>query len=231
MPDLIPTITARSKEVRDRMAQAAARSGRSPDKVTLLAVTKTFPLEVLKAAYGAGLRDFGENRVQEALEKIPQLPMDIGWHLIGQLQTNKINKTLGQFVLIHSVDSLDLAQAMSQRMAVYPQDVLLEVNTSGEASKSGVDPEEAVATAEAISRLPHLHLRGLMTVGPLSEDRDKVRDAFKRLKGLFEQCGEEEWAGTKFDTLSMGMSGDFEIAIEEGSTLVRVGSALFGSRG
>ena len=231
MSDLIRTIGVRLQDVQNRIADAAARSGRNPDDVILLAVTKTFPLEVLKAAYGVGLRNFGENRVQEALEKMPQLPMDIRWHLIGQLQSNKINKMVGKFVLVHSVDSLHLAQALSQRVTGSPQEILLEVNTSGEVSKSGVGPEEAMATAMAISQLPNLHLRGLMTVGPLTKEKDKVRDAFKRLKELYEESRKEEWAGRAFDILSMGMSGDFEIAIEEGSTLVRIGSALFGSRG
>lgn len=213
------------------MVEAVTRSGRKPADVTLLAATKTFPFETLRAAYEAGLRDFGENRVQEALDKIPLLPSDIRWHLIGQLQTNKINKTVGKFVLIHSVESLHLAQALSQRVAAAPQDILLEVNTSGEASKSGVELDAALSTAETISQLPNLHLRGLMTVGPLTEDGSKVRDVFKRLKVLFEESRKKEWSGQSFDILSMGMSGDFEAAIEEGSTLVRIGSALFGPRG
>jgi PLP dependent protein len=216
--------------VRRRIAEAAARSGRSADRITLLAVTKTFPPGTLRAAYDLGLRDFGENRVQEALEKMPGLPPDIRWHLIGQLQSNKINKVLGRFRLIHSIDSPRLAQALSERTAGSPQEVLLEVNTSGEASKSGMGPSEALGAAEAIARLPNLRLRGLMTVGPLTEDTGKTRDAFRRLKGLFEEGRKREWAGGGFDTLSMGMSGDFETAIEEGSTLVRIGSALFGPR-
>jgi len=196
-----------------------------------LAVTKTLPVETIQQAYEAGLREFGENRVQEALEKMGKLPLDARWHLIGQLQTNKINKTLGKFALVHSIDSLHLAGALSERMGTGNQDVLLEVNASREASKAGVAPEEAVVTSEKISMLPGLKLRGLMTVGPLTDDSKKQREAFKKLKGLFEEIKGKGFIQTGFSILSMGMSGDFEMAIEEGSTLVRVGTALFGPRG
>ena len=167
--------------------------------------------------------------MQEALPKMEALPGDIHWHLIGRLQTNKINKALGRFALIHSVDSLGLAQALSQRIDGRIQDILLEVNTSGETSKAGVGPGEARAAAAEISGLPGLKLRGLMTVGPLTEDPVRQREAFKKLKGLYEEARREPWGGS-WDTLSMGMSGDYETAIEEGSTLVRLGTALFGGR-
>ena len=219
----------RIRDIQKRIEDAAARSGRAPSSVKLLAVTKTFPVETLRAAYDLGLREFGENRVQEALGKIPQLPSDIRWHLIGQLQTNKINKILRQFVLIQSIDSLELAQAFSKRLGDRTQEILLEVNTSGEASKSGVQPEEALAATLAIAALPGLKLTGLMTVGPLTDNQNEQRDAFKKLKVVFEQIRTKANADT-FSILSMGMSGDFEMAIEEGATLVRVGSALFGSR-
>jgi pyridoxal phosphate enzyme (YggS family) len=222
-------LQTRIHDIQKRIEDAAARSGRAPSAVTLLAVTKTFSVETIRGAYDLGLREFGENRVQEALEKIPQLPSDIRWHLIGQLQTNKINKTLGRFVLIQSIDSLELAQALSKRLADNTQEILLEVNTSGEATKSGVRPEETLAAAQAVGQLPGLKLRGLMTVGPLTEDRTQQRDAFKKLKTIFEQV-RSRGSIDSFSVLSMGMSGDFEMAIEEGATLVRVGSALFGSR-
>jgi pyridoxal phosphate enzyme (YggS family) len=222
-------LQTRIRDIQKRIEDATARSGRAPSDVTLLAVTKTFPVETLQVAYDLGLREFGENRVQEALEKIPQLPPDIRWHLIGQLQTNKINKTLRKFVLVQSIDSSELAQALSKRQNTAPQDILLEVNTSGEMSKSGVQPEEALATALAISTLPGLNLKGLMTVGPLTDNLTQQRDAFKKLKNLFEKIRAKENTDS-FSVLSMGMSGDFEMAIEEGATLVRVGSALFGSR-
>jgi len=218
------------QEVRGRIGEAAVRSHRKPEDVSLLVVTKTLPVQTLQTAYDAGLRDFGENRVQEALEKMATLPFDIRWHLIGQLQTNKINKALGRFTLIHSIDSLHLAGALSSRVKGEDQDVLLEVNTSGEDSKSGMVPQEAVPAAETMSKLPGLRLRGLMTVGPLTEDVQKQRESFKKLKGLFEDIRRRGWAGQDFSILSMGMSGDFEAAIEEGSTLVRVGTAIFGPR-
>lgn len=224
------TLRERILEVQKRMADAAVRSGRKPADVALLAVTKTFPVETLQAAYDAGLREFGENRVKEAIGKIAALPPDIRWHLIGQLQTNKINKIIGKFVLLHSVDSLHLARSLSDRVGKTTQDVLLEVNTSGEESKTGVSPETAVETAEKISQLPGLNFRGLMTVGPLTEDPQRQREAFKRLKGLFDEIKTKGWLKAGFSTLSMGMSSDFEIAIEEGSTLVRVGTSVFGSR-
>lgn len=217
-------------EIQKKIQDSASRVGRNPLDILLLAITKTISTDNIQKAYDAGLKNFGENRVQEALEKIPLLPWDVRWHLIGQLQTNKINKTLGRFVLIHSIDSTELAQAVAQRQGDHTQDVLLEVNTSGEASKSGVEPSQAFLTAQTLSRLPHLKLKGLMTVGPLTDDRQKQRDAFKKLKELFEKIQAERWAGDSFSILSMGMSGDFEMAIEEGSTLVRVGSAIFGAR-
>jgi pyridoxal phosphate enzyme (YggS family) len=217
-------------EVQERIADAAVLSHRKPEEITLLAVTKTFSVEIIKAAYEAGLREFGENRVQEALSKINELPRDVRWHLIGQLQTNKINKIIGKFELIHSIDSLHLAEALSARLRAASQGILLEVHTSEEESKAGVAPDLALETAEKISKLPNLRLRGLMTVGPLTDNSQKRRDAFKKLKELFETMKEKRVAGDDFSILSMGMSGDFETAVEEGSTLVRVGTALFGSR-
>jgi pyridoxal phosphate enzyme (YggS family) len=223
-------IAGRIQELQKRIADAAVRSRRKPDEVTLLAVTKTFSLEILRTAYDAGLRDFGENRVQEALGKMENLPADIRWHLIGQLQTNKINKIIGKFTLVHSVESLHLAQALSARLGGRTQEILLEVNTSGEQSKSGVSPEMTVNSAQEISRLSGLKLRGLMTVGPLTENVHQQRQAFRRLKELFDEIHQKNWAGQAFSILSMGMSGDFETAIEEGSSLVRVGTAIFGGR-
>lgn len=229
--DNFSDISGRIRDIQQRIAEAAIRSKRQAGDVTLLAVTKTLPIEAIQKAYEAGLRDFGENRVQEALGKMERLPKDIRWHLIGQLQTNKINKVIGKFKLIHSVDSFHLAEALSARIGPRNQEVLLEVNTSGEASKAGVAPEEAVAIAEQMVKLDGLKLNGLMTVGPLTEDRQKQREAFKKLKGLFEKIQGMGFAGGGFSILSMGMSGDFEMAIEEGSTLVRVGTAIFGPRG
>ncbi|HET9868874.1 MAG TPA: YggS family pyridoxal phosphate-dependent enzyme [bacterium] len=222
-------IRARIQDVKDRIAAAAGRSGRDPRSVTLLAVTKTFPVEALRQAHAAGLRLFGENRVQEALVKQPLLPADIEWHLIGQLQTNKINKVLGRFGLIQSVDSLHLAKALSARLTE-DQEVLLEVNTSGEASKAGFAPQELPRAFDEALGLPRLKVRGLMTVGPLTQEGEARRRAFRTLRSLFDGVKGRAPEPAAFSILSMGMSGDFEEAIEEGSTLVRVGSALFGER-
>ncbi len=223
-------IQNRIQEIKSRIATSAIRSSRKPEEITLLAVTKTVSVGVLKKAYEAGLREFGENRIQESLEKIEMLPTDIHWHLIGRLQTNKINKTLGKYVLIHSVDSLSLAQALSARLGSRTQEVLLEVNTSGETSKAGVALEDVLATAEAVSKVAGLKLKGLMTIGPLTQEKERQRDAFKKLKDLFEKIRVKDWVPPAFSILSMGMSSDFEAAIEEGSTLVRLGTALFGAR-
>jgi pyridoxal phosphate enzyme (YggS family) len=219
----------RIDEIQMRIAAAAIRSGRPPRAVTLLAVTKTFPVEKIQQAYETGLRQFGENRVQEALEKQTRLPADIQWHLIGQLQTNKINKVLGRFALIHSIDSMKLAKGLSERLEA-DQDILLEVNSSGEAAKAGFAPGDLPPLFSEIDRLPHLKIRGLMTVGPLEGDLKVKRGAFKLLKELFEVLKPTALRPEAFSILSMGMSGDFEMAIEEGSTLVRVGTALFGDR-
>jgi hypothetical protein len=220
----------RLQEVRTRIAEAARRSGRDASAVTLVAVTKTHPIETIRMAYEAGLREFGENRVQEALSKIDALPSDVRWHLIGQLQTNKINKIPGRFKLMHSVDSVELGTAMSTRLSASPQPILLEVNTSGESSKTGCEPSGAIQAARELLSLPHLELRGLMTVGPFTDVAERQRESFRTLRSLFDRIRSEPWVGPSFDILSMGMSSDFELAIEEGSTLVRVGTALFGHR-
>jgi hypothetical protein len=224
-------LASRLAEVRARIARAAVRCGRDPGSVALVAVTKTVPTERIREAYEAGLRDFGENRVQEALSKMGALPADTRWHLIGRLQTNKINKVLDRFALVQSVDSVGLADGLSKRLAGRVQKVLLEVNTSGEDSKAGVEPREATEAVRAIRAKPGLALRGLMTVGPLTGDADRRREAFRRLREIFEAVRKADGTGSGFDVLSMGMSADFEEAVEEGSTLVRVGTALFGERG
>ncbi len=222
-------MSARVAEIKARIAAAAKRSGRAPDSVALLAVTKTFPAQKIQEAYDAGLRLFGENRVQEALGKIALLPTDCEWHLIGQLQTNKINKTLGLFKMIHSIDSLKLAKALSDRLG-QDQEVLLEVNSSGEAAKSGFAPQALLDLFGTLQALPRLRIKGLMTVGPLSPDAQVQRRAFALTRGLFEKIKKAADKPAELSILSMGMSGDFEAAIEEGSTLVRVGRALFGER-
>ena len=213
------------------MADAAARSGRSADAVRLMAVTKTLPAETVSAAIQEGLSLFGENRVQEAAEKYTRLPGKWELHLIGHLQRNKARDAANFFTCVQSIDKAETAEALSRARpeGADPLDVLLEMNTSGEESKHGVrSRDELLKCMEAVMALPGLRVRGLMTVGPLTEDRGAVRRAFAALSSLFHEVNGQGVPG--FDTLSMGMSGDFEEAIEEGATLVRIGSALFGSR-
>ncbi len=220
------------RDIETRIAKACERSGRRRDDITLIAVSKTFSAEVVRQAYAVGLRIFGENRPQELRDKSRVLPADIEWHFIGHLQTNKIKYVVPVARLIHSLDSLPLARAVSEYAIKTDKrvSVLLEVNTSGEASKFGFRPEEVFNSFEQIARMPNLDVRGLMTIGPLTDDRGRIRAAFKELSSLKEAL-REQWGEQKTAVLSMGMSGDFEIAIEEGSTHIRLGTAIFGQRG
>ncbi len=216
------TVEARIHDVMQRIETACHRAGRSPDEVTVIAVAKGFPAEAVLEAYAAGLRHFGENRVQEAAAKRPRLAhLDVTWHMVGHLQTNKVSRALELFDVVHSVDSLRLAQELSRRSR-RRLPVLVEVNVAGEATKFGFPPEEAAAAAEAIARLPNLDVIGLMTVAPLADDPEEVRPVFRRLRDLARSLGVPH--------LSMGMSDDFEVAIEEGATMVRLGRAIFGPR-
>jgi pyridoxal phosphate enzyme (YggS family) len=214
-------IAARLADVRKRIAAAAVRSGRSPESVLLVAVGKTHPLADLLAAHAAGVRAFGENRVQEAEEKFPQLPPDAAGHLIGPIQSNKVNRAAKVAGVVQTIDSLDLARRLDRAAGAAGNRlrVFVQVRLGGEATKSGVDPADAAALVAAVRALPALDLRGLMTIPPPGE----TRPYFAALKKLGEAFGLPE--------LSMGMSDDFEAAIEEGATLVRVGSAIFGARG
>ena len=218
----LATIAERVAHVRQRVERAAERAGRSPADVTIVAVSKGFPPSAIDEAAVAGIAHIGENRVQEAAAKIPGLRgLPVTWHLVGHLQTNKTKTALELFDIIHSVDSLHLAEVLSHR-AERPLPVLLEVNVTGEASKFGFSPDEVAAAAQAIAHLPHLDLRGLMTVAPFVGDPETVRPAFRELRRLRDALGLRE--------LSMGMTDDFEVAIEEGATLVRIGRAIFGER-
>ena len=207
-----------------RIARAAERSRRAPSDVTLVAVTKTVAPADIEQAFRLGVTHFGENRVQDAEQKLPSLahlrPQST-WHMVGHLQTNKVRKALAIFDVVQSVDSLHLAQELSRR-ATRPVPVLLEVNVAGEAAKFGFRPEELPQAAQAIARLPSLDLRGLMTVAPLVADAGDVRPVFQKLRELRDALGLKE--------LSMGMTDDFEVAVEEGATLVRIGRAIFGER-
>ena len=225
------TLRQRLDEVRGRIRAAAARSGRSAEAVTLVGVTKTVGVEVVRAAVAEGLADLGENRVQEAQAKIQAVGRDRArWHLIGHLQRNKAGRAVQLFDRVHSVDSAALAEALSRSAAGTGGSlpVLVEVNVSGEATKFGVAPEGLEPLLGRIAALPGLRLDGLMTVGPLVERAEDVRADFARLRELRDRA--EQRLGLALPELSMGMSGDFEVAVEEGSTMVRVGSAIFGSR-
>jgi len=214
--------------VRDRIAQACTRANRSPDQVTLIAVTKEMDVDKIREARAAGVKVVGENRVQEALRKVPVLP-DLEWHMIGHLQSNKAKKAVEIFKMIQSVDSFSLAQEIDHR-AAQPIPVLVEVNTSGEASKFGVIPEQAALLVEQILKLEKLNLQGLMTIGPgwAIEDSEASRQSFKLLFSLRETLRRQ--LNVALPVLSMGMSSDFEVGIEEGSTMVRIGTLVFGPR-
>lgn len=223
--------------VRARVAGAAERAGRRADDVTVLAVSSTFklvgrevtPVQLARDAYDAGLRAFGENRVQEALAKMPELPADMDWHLIGHLQSNKARQAVGRFSLIHSVDSVHLAQEIERQAAKrnLRQAVLLQVNIADEDTKSGLPPETVVDTALEVAKLEHVQLRGLMTIGPIVKDPREIRWLFAQLRELRDRA-QARLPDCDLSHLSMGMTGDFEVAIEEGATLIRVGRAIFG---
>jgi len=212
-------------DVERRIAQAAQRAGRSPAEITIVAVTKGLTAQAIEAALEAGIRHIGENRVQEAREKIARLsnlqPCPT-WHMVGHLQTNKVKTAVEIFDIIHSIDSLRLAEALSGR-ARNTVSVLLQVNISGEEPKSGFSEAELPKAAEDVARLPMLEVKGLMTIAPLVSDPEEVRPIFRRLRELRDSLGLEH--------LSMGMSDDFEVAIGEGATMVRIGRAIFGERG
>jgi PLP dependent protein len=217
-------------EVNDRIAAAALRVGRIPASVRLIAVSKTVDLDRIRAAVSAGQRWFGENYLQEAREKIAVLGHEVGWHLVGHLQSNKAKSAVELFDLIHGVDSLKLAQALEKAAAAIGrfQEILLQVNLAGEARKSGVAPEHAAALLEEVRCLPHLKVEGLMTMPPFFPEPEQARPYFRGLRELAERLRDASHLPLR--ELSMGMSGDYEVAVEEGATLVRVGTAIFGSR-
>lgn len=237
-------IRKRIEAVRQRIAAACERAGRDPSTVELVAVTKNVSLAQIQQAYLVGIRNFGENRVQEAVAKIAQRPFDEWieatpagstlpqWHLIGHLQTNKAKKAVELFEVIHSLDSLHLAEALQQHAAKQQRtvEVLIQVNTSGEPTKFGVPPDAALQLAESVASLPNLQLTGLMTIGAFTNHIETIRRCFGRLRELYAEIGAATLPGVKLRHLSMGMTDDFEWAIEEGSTMVRVGRAIFGDR-
>ena len=226
----MPDIKENVARVQERIASACQRCGRRPEDLKLLAISKTFPAECIRVAFEAGLRDFGENRVQEAQAKRPALSdLNITWHLVGHLQTNKARTARELFHWVHSVDSLRLAQKLEQTGAGRLP-VLLEVNLGGEESKAGVGKKEIIPLAEQVSQLATLELRGLMVIPPFFDDPEQVRPYFRRLRELAREIDARNFPNVSVQELSMGMSHDFEVAIEEGSTIIRVGTAIFGAR-
>lgn len=225
-------ISERIEQVNTFITQACEKSGRDREDVTLIAVSKTKPLSALQEAYTAGARDFGENKVQELTEKMPAMPQDVRWHMIGHLQRNKVKYIVGKVYLIHSVDSLRLAEEISKE-AVKKQttvNILIEVNVACEESKSGTTIEEAANLIEAISKLPGIRIQGLMTIAPFVKDPEENRFVFRKLKQLSVDIDRKNIDNVSMSVLSMGMTGDYRVAVEEGATYVRVGTAIFGER-
>ena len=225
------SVTERFNEVQKRVNEACLRAGRDPKKVTILAVSKTKPAEDIRELLAAGHRDFGENYVQELSEKAALIP-EARFHMIGHLQRNKVRQTLGAAVLIHSVDSLRLAEEISKESVKKGQvtDILLEINGGNEESKFGYDFSEAEDAAVAVSSLPGVHLCGLMCVAPFVDDPEKNRPIFRKMFQLAVDIGNKNYDNIDMNVLSMGMTSDFEVAVEEGATIVRIGTAIFGER-
>lgn len=220
------------KEIENRVQAACDRAGRSRDEVTLIAVSKTKPIEDLTEIYNAGVRDFGENKVQELTDKIEKMPNDIKWHMIGHLQRNKVKYIIDKVELIHSVDSFRLAEEINiqakKKGIVVP--ILVEVNIAEEESKFGVSKEDAMELVKQIATLDGLTVKGLMSIAPYVVDSEENRPYFHKIKDLSVDISNENIDNVSMDILSMGMSGDFEVAIEEGATMVRVGTGIFGER-
>ena len=218
--------------VEKNVADACARAGRDRSEVTLIAVSKTKPVDMLREVYDAGARDFGENKVQEICEKYDKLPSDIKWHMIGHLQRNKVKQVIDKAALIHSVDSYRLAQEISvqaqKKGLTIP--ILIEVNVAGEESKFGIAADDTIQLVEEIAELPNLRIQGLMTIAPFVEDAEDNRLYFRQIKELSVDIKNKNIDNVSMDILSMGMTGDYEVAIEEGATMVRVGTGIFGAR-
>lgn len=220
------------EKVHENIKKACEKAGRDPKEVTLISVSKTKPVPMLEEAYAAGSRDFGENKVQEIIDKYPQLASDIRWHMIGHLQRNKVKYIIDKTALIHSVDSLRLAQEISSQAGKRQLeiDILIEVNIAGEESKFGIPYEETVSLIEEISVLPHIHIIGLMTIAPFVTNPEDNRKYFRKIRELSVDIKQKNIDNVTMSVLSMGMTGDYMVAIEEGATMVRVGTGIFGER-
>lgn len=219
-------------EVERRIQAACDRAGRSRDEVTLIAVSKTKPVSDIEEVLTTGIRDFGENKVQELTDKYEVLPKDIRWHMIGHLQRNKVKYLMDKVVLIHSVDSLRLAEQIDHEAARAGTtvNVLIEVNVAEEETKFGTTCAAAIELVEAAAKLPHIHIRGLMTIAPFTDNPEENRQYFQKLRQLSVDIKSKNIDNVDMDELSMGMTGDYEVAIEEGATMVRVGTGIFGER-
>lgn len=220
------------QKVEKRIQAACDRAGRKREEVTLIAVSKTKPVETLQEAYDLGVRIFGENKVQELTAKYEALPKDIHWHMIGHLQTNKVKYIIDKAELIHSVDSLKLAETIEKEAAKHDliADILVEVNVAEEESKFGMKMEEVIPFVEKVSAFPHVRVRGLMTIAPFVEDPEENRSIFADLHKLYIDIKKKNHDNDTVSVLSMGMTNDYEVAIEEGATMVRVGTGIFGAR-
>ncbi len=219
-------------QVQENIKNACEKAGREPAEVTLIAVSKTKPLSMLQEAYRAGARDFGENKVQELVDKIPQMPSDVRWHFIGHLQRNKVKYIVDKVYLIHSVDSLRLAEEIS-REALKKKvevDILIEVNVAQEESKFGVSEAELLDLVERAAALPAVHIKGLMTIAPYTENAEDNRGYLRKLKQLSVDIMRKNIDNVTMNVLSMGMTGDYMVAVEEGASCVRVGTGIFGER-
>lgn len=225
-------ITENLEQVRKNIDEACRMAGRDPKEVTLIAVSKTKPVSMLKEAYDAGARCFGENKVQEIMDKHPQLPEDIQWHMIGHLQRNKVKYIVDKVSMIHSVDSLRLAQTIEQEAAKHNVcvPVLLEVNVAQEESKFGLKMDEVLPLIETIADFLHIKVQGLMTIAPYVENAEDNRDFFRQLKKLSVDIEAKNINNVSMSVLSMGMTGDYQVAVQEGATMVRVGTGIFGER-
>lgn len=218
--------------VEEKVKEACRRAGRNRDEVTLIAVSKTKPMSMIEELLPLGVVDFGENKVQELTAKEEALLSGIHWHMIGHLQRNKVKYIVDKASLIHSVDSLRLAETVSQEAEKkgVTANILIEVNVAGEDSKFGVSPDETAALAEAIAKLPNIAVKGLMTIAPFVENAEENREIFRNLRKLSVDIEEKKFNNVTMAVLSMGMTGDYEVAIEEGATMVRVGTGIFGER-
>ncbi len=220
------------QEVERKIIEACKKAGRAREDITLIAVSKTKPVPMLREIYDLGVRDFGENKVQELTDKEPQLPADLRWHMIGHLQRNKVKQVIDKAVLIHSVDSVRLAKTIEAEAAkkdIIVQ-ILLEVNVAEEDSKFGLKLDEVLSAVEKIATMPHVRIKGLMTIAPFVENPEENRTVFAQLQKLSVDIAEKNIDNVSVDILSMGMTNDYQVAIEEGATMIRVGTGIFGER-